>query len=238
MGVVPCRSWWATGVCHPTDTQGAHSKAMSTYTVKYLDGLKPKATGPYRVADGIVQGLNIQVSANGNKLWVVRYRDSQYKRKYVRLGNWPSLGIAAARNKARDKLKEIASGIDPKARPKADAATVRQLLDAYMAAKVDAKSYISMKTYRRKIPKWFEDKLACDITVDDCHAVLRPVAKATPTLANRVLTYLRTAYNHAIDIEYDLTRDRDVSFGVKSNPFRDIKKIASAEKPASVRLNM
>jgi integrase len=211
---------------------------MSTLTVRKLDGLKSRSSGPYRIGCDVVKGLHIQVSPNGNKAWALRYRNEVGKRRYVKLGMWPALGIALARDKARSKLKSIESGVDPQARPKANAATVEGLLDAYMAAKTEAKSYTAMKTYRRKMPGWFLKLLACDVNVEDCHEILRPIAKTTPTMANRVLTFLRTAWNFGIDTEYDLTRDRDISYGVKTNPFKYIKPIASAERPASVRLTM
>ncbi|TCO77145.1 integrase [Chromatocurvus halotolerans] len=208
------------------------------FTVKMINGLEPKSSGPYRISDELVPGLNIQISPGGNKAWTLRYRDERGKRKYLKLGQWPALGIAAARDKAREKKTGIANGENPRARPKADASTVKQLIDAYMASKTEAKSYKLMKSYRKKVPAWFEKKLACDVTIDDCHEVLRPIAKATPTMANRVLTYLRTIWNFGIDVEYDLTRDRDLSFGVKDNPLRNIKPISAAERPAEVRLTM
>lgn len=169
---------------------------------------------------------------------LTKYKDERGKRKYIKLGHWPALSIAGARDRAREKKTSLAHGVDLKARPGAQLATVRELVDAYMEAKTDAKSFIAMKTYRRKLPKWFEDKIARDVTTDDCHEVLRPIAKNTPTMANRVLTYLRTVWNFGVDVEYDLTRDRDLSFGVKENPLKNIKPIRDAERPAAVRLTM
>jgi integrase len=208
------------------------------FTAKMINGLEPKSSGPYRISDELVPGLNLQVSTSGNKAWTLRYRDERGKRKYVRLGQWPALGIAAAREKAQEKKRAIANGEDPRAKPTAGAATVKELIDAYMAAKTEAKSYDLMQSYRKKLPGWFEKKVACDVTIDDCHDVLRPIAKTTPTLANRVLTYLRTIWNFGINIEYDLTRDRDLTFGVKENPLRNIRPISTAERPAAVRLTM
>jgi len=208
------------------------------FTARYIDGLKPRTTGPYRITDELVTGLNIQVSTNGNKAWTLKFRDDRGKRKYIKLGHWPALSIAGARDRAREKQTALAHGVDLKARPGAQLATVREMVDAYMESKADAKSYTSMKTYRRKLPKWFEDKVARDVTTDDCHEILRPIARATPTMANRVLTYLRTIWNYGVDVEYDLTRDRDLSFGVKDNPLKNIKPIRDAERAASVRLSM
>ena len=208
------------------------------FTNKSIDALKPRTSGPYRIADELVSGLHIQVSASGNKAWSLRYRSRDGKRKYIRLGVWPALSIAAAREKARDKKTVIAEGTDPKARTEASLATVQELVDAYMEARRAVKSYALMKAYRRRLHKWFMDKIAAEVKTDDCQDVLRPIASRTPTLANRILTYLRTVWNFGIDSEFDLTRDRKISYGVKDNPLRNIKPIKSAERPASVRLSM
>lgn len=87
------------------------------FTAKMINGLEPMSSGPYRITDEPEAGLNLQVSPGGNKAWNLRYRDERGKRKYVRLGQWPALGIAAARGKAQEKKRAIANDGDPRAKP-------------------------------------------------------------------------------------------------------------------------
>jgi len=65
---------------------------------------------PYKLADG--GGLFLSVQPNGSKLWRMKYRYDG-KEKLLSFGAYPTLGIAAAREK-RDTAKALlADGKDP-----------------------------------------------------------------------------------------------------------------------------
>src|SRR6185369_18033982 len=69
-----------------------------------IKNLKPKAR-LYRVADG--EGLTLEISPTGSKLWRYRYRH-QDKGQMISLGKYPSVSLAEARRK-RDEMKTQAS---------------------------------------------------------------------------------------------------------------------------------
>lgn len=83
--------------------------ARNQLTDTKLRNLKPRDR-EYRAADG--EGLYIQVSPKGSKLWRLRYF-FQKKEKMLTLGRYPDVSLQAARE-GRDEAKALlASGTDP-----------------------------------------------------------------------------------------------------------------------------
>jgi len=75
-----------------------------------IRNLKPRERPYYKVAD--FDGLYINVTAKGSKLWRLKYRMSG-KEKLLAIGVYPAISLLAAR-KARDEARsQIASGTDP-----------------------------------------------------------------------------------------------------------------------------
>ncbi|MEL7454173.1 MAG: integrase arm-type DNA-binding domain-containing protein [Pseudomonadota bacterium] len=83
-----------------------------------IRNLKPKEK-PYKVADG--EGLYIQVTPNGSKLWRCRYRFGGVER-LLSFGAYPVVSLVRAREKRFEAKKLLADGIDPRAKEKADKA--------------------------------------------------------------------------------------------------------------------
>lgn len=79
---------------------------------------KPRDQG-YKLADG--EGLFLLVQPNGSKLWRMKYRFGG-KEKLLSFGAYPSLGLAAARDKRTAAKALLAEGKDPM-RNKAEAST-------------------------------------------------------------------------------------------------------------------
>lgn len=111
---------------------------------------RAKTKGLY--ADG--NGLYLQVSAVGTKSWVFRYR--MHGRKTPRdmgLGSLADVGLADAREKARDARKLITAGIDPIDAKRASRAAVA-LERANVATFEDAaKAYIEAHSHAWRNPK-------------------------------------------------------------------------------------
>lgn len=80
-------------------------------TVKSIEALKPKER-LYRVADS--NGLCIEVTPNGSKLWRVRYR-FEGKAQMMALGKWPAVNLTDARTACSDIKKQLAHGLNPMA---------------------------------------------------------------------------------------------------------------------------
>ncbi|MEM6498327.1 MAG: integrase arm-type DNA-binding domain-containing protein, partial [Pseudomonadota bacterium] len=74
---------------------------------------------PYKVADG--EGLYLQVTPNGSKLWRCRYRFGGVE-KLLSFGAYPAVSLVRAREKRFEAKKLLADGIDPRAKEKADKA--------------------------------------------------------------------------------------------------------------------
>lgn len=86
-------------------------KALSDKT---LLALKP---GPrrYEVHDTYCPGLGVRVSENGRKTFSVKYYYGTKQRR-LRLGHYPIISLAKAREKALDALRQVGEGIDPASR--------------------------------------------------------------------------------------------------------------------------
>jgi integrase len=97
----------------------------------------PQQPKPYRVADG--GSLFLCIRPSGGKSWEFRYkRDGAVKA--VVLGQYPALGLKAARQ-ARDKLKVmLAGGLDPIARKQIAREEERQRLEEVKAARAQSQA--------------------------------------------------------------------------------------------------
>lgn len=81
-----------------------------------IRALQPRAKR-YRVSDG--QGLWLEVSPSGGRLWRLRYRDADGKEQMVGLGAYPSVGLKDARAAAEATRVGLRKGVDPAAEKRA-----------------------------------------------------------------------------------------------------------------------
>jgi integrase len=63
-------------------------------------------------AVGGVAGLHLQIGASGARSWILRVKIGS-KRRDIGLGGYPDVGLALAREKARELRAQIQSGVDP-----------------------------------------------------------------------------------------------------------------------------
>ncbi|WP_408585887.1 Arm DNA-binding domain-containing protein [Novosphingobium sp.] len=68
------------------------------------------ADRPYKLADG--GGLHLLVQPNGSRLWRLKYR-FEGREKLLSFGSYPSIGIAAAREKRHAAKALLQEGKDP-----------------------------------------------------------------------------------------------------------------------------
>ncbi|MDI4655364.1 tyrosine-type recombinase/integrase [Xanthobacter autotrophicus] len=78
-------------------------------TPKLLDSLQAATTKRYEVRDDVVVGLMIRVSATGAKVWYLATTVKDRARR-IKLGTYPILSLADARDKAREVLRQIQLG--------------------------------------------------------------------------------------------------------------------------------
>lgn len=80
--------------------------------------------------DTLVQGLVLRIGRS-RRAWRFHYRH-QGERKLLALGFYPEVGLAGARELAKDARIKLAAGIDPAAPARAAAVTVKDLIDSYI----------------------------------------------------------------------------------------------------------
>ncbi|MCC2615922.1 tyrosine-type recombinase/integrase [Aestuariibacter halophilus] len=88
-----------------------------------------KAAGKvYNLFDG--QGLMLRVKPNGSKLWIFNYyKPYTKKRTDISIGQYPAVGLAAAREKRKEYLSLLAGNIDPKEHRDEQARQKREALE-------------------------------------------------------------------------------------------------------------
>jgi integrase len=87
-------------------------------TKRAVEAMTPKEK-PYDVRDTEVRGFLVRVEASGAKSFFLDYRLDGKRNRY-RLGVYPNLSPDGARSVARTIAGDVARGIDPQARRKAD----------------------------------------------------------------------------------------------------------------------
>jgi integrase len=107
---------------------------MPTFTTRWLESIKVSKQTDF--IDRSEPGLMFRVAPSGIKSWSLLYRrQGDNKRRRVKLGRFPEIGLAVARAKAVRLKEAIAEGADPAAPPSQDPnkmETVDQLLDRYL----------------------------------------------------------------------------------------------------------
>jgi|GEM_PF-2442924 len=84
-------------------------RIVTPLTDKQISAAKPKEK-EYALWDG--QGLHIIIRPNGKKLWRLQFFLSG-KKRLMGLGDYPTVSLLAARNKAHELRSLVAAGVDP-----------------------------------------------------------------------------------------------------------------------------
>lgn len=197
---------------------------MAGITDKEVRGLISRAKSEGRTmtqADGTVPGLTVGAAKTGTASWVLRYYVNG-KRKEATIGQYPTWGIADAREKAKELRRAVDGGVDvalEKQRRKheaAAAATVDDLAKAYFEK---AEQELHPHTYkqRRSIHDRFVSPVigqfrADSVTPSQVVAVVKKSLEGGKTLPNITLTHCSLIFAHAVG---NAIRE--------SNPCRDLK---------------
>jgi Arm DNA-binding domain len=107
-----------------------------------LHSLKPPASGVAELCDGFCRGLCLRVFPSGKATWTYRYRPRDGgARRRVRLGEYPSIGLAEARKRADRERGDVADGSDPQAERqlKRNAPTLAAVIERYLTEEVEGK---------------------------------------------------------------------------------------------------
>jgi integrase len=184
-------------------TSGKKSKQL---TVKAIEYLKPKAK-PYEVADG--DGLFLTVRPTGSMSFNLRYRFEGRPRNYT-IGP-AALGLARARELAREVMVEIARGNDPCAVKNAQRAVAKapRAGDVTNLAERFVKEHVrpNMRPASQReterllrievLPKLGHKPIHEVARADIRHAIKNIADRGAPIVANRTLSLLRMMFNWA-----------------------------------------
>lgn len=205
---------------------------MAGITDKEVRSLISRAKGEERTitqADGSVPGLTIGASKTGAASWVLRYYVNG-KRKEATIGQYPTWGIADARERAKELRRAVDDGVDvalEKQRRKQEAAaavTVDELAEAYFA-KAEQEMHSHTYKQRRSIHDRFVSPVigqfrADSVTPAQIVGVVKKSQEGGKTLPTITLIHCSQIFAHAVG---NAIRE--------SNPCRDLKLSAIVGKP-------
>ena len=87
------------------------SRAVKPLLASQIEAVKPKEKD-FNLFDG--DGLYLRVRSSGTKSWIFRYTNQFGQTKKITIGSHPQCGLAFAREKRREYLRQLNEGIDPK----------------------------------------------------------------------------------------------------------------------------
>lgn len=190
------------------------AKELGAQEIKRLTykGVSGREKGlPVFKAVGGVAGLHLQLTDGEGRSWVLRYSLPGGRRRSIGLGAYPELGLAEARQAARDAKDLIKQGIDP-LRDKADKkkALEVELNRMTFAQAVDGwdREHPHQFTSAKHRATWLASvrdltnlqAMQVDrITREDIWAVLEPKTKTAADTANRIRGRIETVLNYAED---------------------------------------
>jgi len=181
--------------------------AILNLTARKVESLKPTPGRQVEYCDVSRAGFRLRLSPNGTKTWVLRCRHRRLERR-LKLGTYPAMKLAEARQLADDMKASVEKGEDPfadRARDKT-AKTFKDLAAEYIERHAKPKK----KTWREDqrvldkelLPKWRHLR-PVEIKRADVRERIEAVAdRGSPIHANRLLAVIRKIFNFAIERDW------------------------------------
>lgn len=175
----------------------------------------PSSTGKQQVFwDAELSGFGMWVSGTTDKKTYIVQHDVAGKSRRVTIAPTAVLDLDQARERAKLVLADFYKGVDPKAKP-AEAATLRQTLEAYLAARKTL-SQGSVREYKRnvemRLAPWLDLPLR-DITPEMVEVRHRAIPAEVPkrysgtTAANLAMKTFSLLWNFAAERDPTLPRN-------------------------------
>src|SRR5262245_14071119 len=173
-------------------------------STRRIDALKPARTGKrYQLMDEMVPGFGVRVTDTGQRTFILRTRfpgSSNLNRRA--LGDYPSLSLEAARDKARKWRALVQQGKDPAAEER-PASTFASVAEAWFAEVVRAER--KARDVEREVRKEFVARWAnrpiTSITAADTVDVIRAKKRTAPAQARNLLGHLKRLMAWAGDMQ-------------------------------------
>jgi integrase len=159
---------------------------VKALTNKTLEALKPNAKR-YEVHDLLCPGMSVRVSAQGHKVFSVKFRYG-LTQKRMKLGVYPRITLATAREKAMDILRQVDEGIDP---------TKRRRLHAQARNKSWREAE---RILEREFVGTFGQRDIREIKRFDVLEIMdAAVSRGSAYQANRILSNIRKLFNWCVE---------------------------------------
>jgi integrase len=179
-------------------------------TDRKLQSLKRKDKR-YEVMDSDVPGFGVRVSEAGQKSFILiaRYPGSPNPTRRA-LGEYPSLSLGEARERAKDWRGLIRKGIDPKVEEsrvrrlelRKQATTFASVADDFIERHVKGqrKAVDTEREIRKELIAHWADRPVASIAREDVIALVEAIARRpAPYTAHIVLGHIRSLFNWAIN---------------------------------------
>jgi hypothetical protein len=196
---------------------GSVMAAKRDFTDRFLKALKPAEPGKRYIAfDAQIPGFGIRVTERcrdedkGSFVLVARFPGSENPAPR-RIGAYPPLSLAKAREIAREWREDLRQGIDPKVkvaeRQRQEQRRRADTFEAVFGAFADEHlstlrtgTDVKRAVNAHVVPQWGQRPLT-EIRRADVNELVRELRKSAPIRANRVLAYLKTFFGWAVDQE-------------------------------------
>ncbi|CUW41718.1 putative phage integrase family protein [Magnetospirillum sp. XM-1] len=163
-----------------------------------------------RVWDANLPGFGVRVWPSGKKTYMVQFRDKYRRTRFMTLGDSRVVHFEQAKEKAREILCRNVLGEEIDTRRKVALLTIDQLMDKYIAGRIEARETSTLANlrslHRRYIKPRFGNSPYQELThkdIRDYHAKLTKEGK--PAQADNVVKYLTAMWRWCIpDIIDDL----------------------------------
>jgi integrase len=178
-------------------------------TKRTVEALRPQSQ-PFEVRDDTLQGLLLRVQPSGQKTFYFDYRLNGRRNRY-KLGLYGNLSPDGARALAQGVAGEVARGLDPQERRKADRARVERDKHSTLRAFLDgryepwARAHLKSATFQlARLRSDFEDKLSEPLQVFNTFMIegIRQrwkKAGAKPRSINRDIQRLQSVLSRAVE---------------------------------------
>lgn len=170
-------------------------------TNKTLEALKPQAKR-YEVHDLLCPGMSVRVSARGQRVFSVKFRYG-LKQKRMKLGVYPRITLATAREKAMDVLRQVDEGIDPTKRKRSADMKVETVCAEFIRLHAQARNKSWREADRilqREFVSVFGQRDIREIKRFDVLEIMdAAVARGSAYQANRILAHVRKLLNWALE---------------------------------------
>lgn len=163
-----------------------------------IAALKAPATGQDEHPDHKVTGLRLRIGAGGKKAWIVRRRVGA-KVVNKKLGDYPTMGLAAARLAADNLLKALARDGSTDAIERTFGAVALHWLNTVAKDKNRTWELQERQLDLHVLPHWRDRRIATIRRADVRELLDRVEGMVAP---NRVLALVRTIFRHALSRDW------------------------------------